>query len=285
MDVHMGAEELFPAVKVPEGAAGAPSFIALGDSFTEGMNDDAVGGGYRGWADRLAPMLAGEHPGLRYANLAVRGRVMRQIAHEQVSDALDLLKASGGPGLVGLAGGGNDILRPTSNPDVVAEQFDVAVARLREAGCQVLMFTGFDPMVFPLLRLLRGKVAAYNMHLRAIADSRGCYVVDLWSMQFLREPRSWSADRLHLNSQAHHRVALRAAEVLGVPTAEDWRVPEAAAVSPAAAARAAWLAARRSDARWAWEYLAPWLNRRLHGASSGDGLLPKRPALDPVSPA
>ena len=49
-------------------------------------------------------------------------------------------------------------------------------------------------------------------------------------------------------------------------------------------ARAAWVAARREDARWATEYLAPWLNRRLHGMSSGDGRTAKRPVLEEVLP-
>ena len=51
------------------------SYVALGDSFTEGLDDPtAVGGGYRGWADRFAEHLAAIQPGLCYANLAVRGR-------------------------------------------------------------------------------------------------------------------------------------------------------------------------------------------------------------------
>ncbi|MGH3213807.1 MAG: SGNH/GDSL hydrolase family protein, partial [Trebonia sp.] len=65
----------------------APSFVALGDSFTEGLNDPAPGGGFRGWADRLAVLLAAEYPGLRYANLAVRGKLLREIVAEQVPAA------------------------------------------------------------------------------------------------------------------------------------------------------------------------------------------------------
>src|SRR5262249_59595427 len=101
----------------------------------------------------------------------------------------------------------------------------------------------------PVLRLLRGKVAAYNMHLRAIADQHGCHVVDLWSMSVLREPRAWSADRLHLAPDAHRRVALRTCEVLGVAVAEDWRAPSPAAATVtggvAASGPAPRLAARR----------------------------------------
>jgi lysophospholipase L1-like esterase len=279
---------------------GAASFVALGDSFTEGLNDPAPDGGFRGWADRLADLLAASYPDVRYANLAVRGKLLREIVAEQVPAAVAL-----SPALVSIAGGGNDILRPGADPDTLAELFDVAVARLRQAGCRVLVFTGFDPVGIPVLRLLRGRIAAYNMHLRAIADARDCDLVDLWSMRFLRDMSAWSADRLHLSPESHQRVALRACEVLGVPVAGDWRAPsgdataaggqeaavrtlagagtETGALARPALARAAWMAARREDAVWARQYLLPWVNRRLHGKSSGDGLLPKRPELEPVS--
>ena len=192
------------------------------------------------------------------------------------------------PGLVSLAAGGNDIIRPGGDPDTLAEIFDGAVARLRASGCRVLMFTGADLVGFPVMRLLRGRIAAYNMHLRSIADARGCDLVDLWSMRFLRDLSAWSPDRLHLTSQSHQRLALRACEVLGVPVTENWRIsPADDDFRPLAAdgmSRGHWLAARREDARWAREYLAPWVNRRLHGTSSGDGVTPKRPMLTPVSP-
>ena len=274
---------------------GIASFVAVGDSFTEGLNDPAPGGGFAGWADRLAGMLAAQYPGLRYANLAVRGKLLREIVAEQVPAALAM-----SPSLVGIAGGGNDILRPGADPDTLAELFDAAVARLCQDGCRVLMFTGFDPVAFPVLRLLRGRIAAYNMHLRAIADARGCDLVDLWSMRFLRDIRAWSPDRLHLAAESHRRVALRACEVLGVPVTDDWRVPLDGSLSASAAVpgplavteateavalgRAAWVAARREDAKWAREHLVPWVNRRLHGTSTGDGRTAKRPDLQPVSP-
>jgi lysophospholipase L1-like esterase len=278
--------------KLFQRSGGDPSFVAIGDSFTEGLNDAVPGDGFRGWADRLAGLLAAEYPGLRYANLAVRGRLLRQIAGEQVPAAVAM-----SPGLVSIAGGGNDILRPGADPDVLAELMDAAVARLRASGAQVLMFTGFDPVAAPVIKLRRGRISTYNMHLRGIADAHGCYLVDLWSMRFLRAASAWSEDRLHLTGESHQRVALRACEVLGVPVTGDWRAPLAAGPLVAgtqgsapvlrvrdAVTRAAWLAARREDARWAKEYLGPWINRRLHGTSSGDGRSAKRPVLEPVAP-
>ena len=145
------------------------------------------------------------------------------------------------------------------------------------------MFTGFDPR-FPVLRLIRGKVAAFNMHLRAIADRHQCHVVDLWSMHVLHDPRAWSADRLHLTADGHRRVALRTCEVLGVPVderREPWPALQPAAAPPEAAG---WLSARRMDARWARVHAAPWVGRRLRGRSSGDGIPPQAPATAALWP-
>jgi hypothetical protein len=148
-----------------------------------------------------------------------------------------------------------------------------------------MVFTGFDPRTFPVIRWIRGRVAIYNGHLRVIAERYGCTLVDLWSMPVLCDPRVWSEDRLHLNSEGHRRVALRACEALALP-ADDWRAPlpapTAIAATQAARRQAAWLAARQVDARWARQYALPWVRRRIRGASSGDDVLPKRPTLLPL---
>jgi hypothetical protein len=46
------------------------------------------------------------------------------------------------PDLVSIAAGGNDMLRPRTDPDTLAETFDETVRTLLMAGCPVLMFTG-----------------------------------------------------------------------------------------------------------------------------------------------
>ena len=229
----------------------------------------------------VAGALAAQRPGFRYANLAIRGKLLGEVVAEQVPRAVELA-----PDLVSLAAGGNDILCGT-DVDALAARFEPAVAKLQAAGCRVLIFTGFDPRMFPVIRLLRGRIAAYNMHLRGIADDYGCDLVDLWSMRALRDVRSWSPDRLHLTAQGHREVALRTCRVLGIPVVEDARLPPPPVPLPAIPNRSRWLAspwlaARRQDARWAREYAAPWLRRRLGGTSSGDGIPPKRPDLLPV---
>jgi lysophospholipase L1-like esterase len=258
-------------------AAPIGSFIALGDSFTEGLADARQEGGYRGWADRFAEHLAARNPGLRYANLAVRGKLLGEVVSQQLPVAVAMA-----PELVSIGAGGNDLLRPGGDPDRLADVFEAAVAELREAGSEVLLFTGFDPRTFPILRWIRGRVAIYNMHLRAIADRYGCAVVDLWSMPVLCDRRAWSDDRLHLTAEGHRRVALRACEAVGVPSDGDWREPLPMLGGALSPAMTGWLAARQLDARWARRYAAPWVRRRIRGVSSGDGLQPKRAELLPL---
>jgi lysophospholipase L1-like esterase len=249
------------------------SFLALGDSFTEGVGDVYPDGTCRGWADRFAGHLAAVSPSLRYANLAIRGKLLHQVIEEQVPAAIQLA-----PDLVSIAAGGNDLLRPKSDPDALAASFGQAVASLRATGAQVMLFTGFDPGGFPLIRLIRGKTAAYNAQLREIAGRYDCLHVDLWSMRVLADPREWCEDRLHLAADGHRRVALRACEVAGIPATEDWREP----LPPAPAGSESWLADRNRDLQWARTYAVPWVQRRLRGVSSGDGMTPKRPDLLPL---
>jgi lysophospholipase L1-like esterase len=248
------------------------SFVALGDSFTEGVGDLYPDGTCQGWADRFARQLSAVSPGLRYANLAIRGKLVGQVVAEQLPAALTLA-----PDLASIAAGGNDLLRPKADPDALAATFEQAVAALRAAGSQVLLFTGFDPGGFPLIRLVRDKAAAYNDQLRAIAVRHDCLHVDLWSMTVLADRREWCQDRLHLAPDGHRRVALHACEVAGVPVAQDWREP----LGPPPGTPG-WFAARRADLHWARAYAAPWLRRRLSGVSSGDGMTAKRPDLMPL---
>ena len=263
---HNGTEAGDPLLK--EGM----SLVAVGDSFTEGVGDpypETVGGTvvFRGWADRLAEHLA-EHLGkVEYANLAVRGKLMRQIVTDQIPPALEMA-----PDLVVLSAGGNDLLRPGGDPDRLATVLDHTVARLRSAGSQVLLFTGAN-IGKGYMRATLGLFARYYMNVRAIADKYGCFLVYQWSMKVLDDTRAWDEDRLHMSSEGHRRVGLRVAEVLGVPVTEDWNEPWPTAE------RVGWATARRADLVWVKDSLVPWIGRRLTGRSSGDTVTAKRPGL------
>jgi lysophospholipase L1-like esterase len=242
------------------------SFVAIGDSFTEGLNDILPDGALAGWADRFAATLAQRDHDVRYANLAIRGRLLAQIIDEQVPVAI-----ADRPDLVGFSAGGNDILRAGNDVDETAKRYEQAVIALRESGARVLVFTGFDVGHTPILRLARGRIAIYNEHLRGIADRHGCQLVDLWALTPLRDRRAFSEDRLHLSPDGHERVARLAARAVGVAAPdpfEPWTGIAAAEPS------------RRDDLDWARHHFLPWVGRHLRGRSSGDGVAPKRPELD-----
>lgn len=245
------------------------SFVAIGDSFTEGMNDVLPDGSMRGWADRLAYMLAEGNPDFAYANLALRGKEMQHILDEQLPVALKFQ-----PDLVSICAGGNDVIIPGRDVDEIGAQFDDMVRQFTEAGIEVLMFTGPDTRELSILNRVRPKVAIYNAHLHAIAERWGAHIVDLWAMAPLRDMQAYSSDRLHFSPEAHRRIALRAAEVLGIETAADWREPWPEHQPPT------WLDLRRSDVAWTKTHLIPWIGRILRGESLGDGMDPKRPRLE-----
>ena len=137
-------------------------YVALGDSFTEGIGDPEPNnpGGHRGWADRVAEELSRGHRDFAYANLAIRGRLLQQILDDQLGPCMDLK-----PDLVSISAGGNDLIRPGGDPDALAEKLDAAVQILSSEGATVVLFNGPDT-VSSVLGRIRGKVAIYNENLR-----------------------------------------------------------------------------------------------------------------------
>lgn len=254
------------------------SYVAVGDSFSEGLMDPDPHGEdrYRGWADRLALMLTESEvgsPDVSYANLAIRGRLLDRIIGEQVPLALEMK-----PDLVSLCAGGNDCLRPKADIDALAAKFERAVIDLREAGIEVLMCNGFDTeFSTPLIRAVRPRVGVYNAHLWSIAQRHGCHMIDAWGLRSLYASEMWADDRIHLSPKGHLLVAEQALATLesgrSLPV-EGFGVP----ARPTRAIREV----MSEESRWAKQYLGPWVGRRLRGQSSGDKLDPKLPELTRV---
>ncbi|KOT88200.1 SGNH/GDSL hydrolase family protein [Streptomyces rimosus] len=245
------------------------SFVAVGDSFTEGMSDALPDGSYRGWADLLAARLAARTPGFRYANLAVRGKLIGQIAAEQTGPA-----AAMGADLVTLVGGLNDVLRPKCDVNRVCALLEEAAERLAK-DCGQLVLMRSPGRQGPVLERFRPRMEQLFAHIDMLAERHGAIVVDLFSSRALADPRMWADDRLHLNSAGHERVAEAVWQALGFPPESDWDAPLPAFVPPR------WTARRTADVRFARRHLMPWIGRRLTGRSSGDGRPPKRPDLLP----
>lgn len=252
-------------------------YVAIGDSFTEGMvdTDPRHEGRFIGWADRLAAELAGRTGGeeLHYANLAIRGRKLDDVVGRQLDEAMTMA-----PDLVSIVGGGNDILRPRVDLDAIAARLEEAVARIRATGADVLLATPTDPRGAGLFSALRTRHAVHTANLYTIASRHGAHVLGLWGMRSVKDSRMWGEDRIHLSTLGHQRVAQAALTALGLGAREGWdeRLPAAPAV-PAAQRRA-------EGARWAVSYAGPWVQRRLTGRSSGDSVTAKIGRPTPFGP-
>lgn len=255
------------------------SYAAIGDSFSEGLMDhdpNSPDDRFRGWADRLAELLVDSPAGsedLTYANLAIRGRLLDQIVDQQVPKVLELK-----PDLVSFCAGGNDCLRPKADIDDLANQYERAIVAMREAGIEVLMCNGFDTEISsPLIRAMRPRVGIYNSHLWTIAQRHGCHMVDVWGLRPLYAANMWAEDRIHLSSDGHDLVSRQALATLE----SGLSLPVKGFAMPARPTRPI-KAVVSEESKWAKDHLAPWVSRRLRGASSGDSLGPKQPTLTPV---
>lgn len=250
-------------------------YVAIGDSFTEGVGDIDANrpNGVRGWADRVAEQFMLADSAALYANLAIRGRLLDQIIDEQVETAIDLK-----PNLVSFYGGGNDILRPNSNLDQLMERKGKAFGALRSEGIEVFTFTGMDVRDFNAFKSTRPKTALYNELLREIAEDSGVHIVDFWRMREFANSAYFAPDRLHLNTRGHVKMARRVLDTLS----DQSKAAEPDALTTPLEilnARPTRMQKVRDDARWAREFVVPWVGRRLRGTSSGDGLSPKYPEL------
>jgi phosphatidylinositol alpha 1,6-mannosyltransferase len=241
-------------------------FVAVGDSLTEGLCDVSrvPDGQYRGWADRLALLLAHGRAGsspFRYANLAVRSRRVRHVLHEQLPRALSLR-----PELVSILIGANDLVGLRVDPVGLARELEAGVRRLRGAGIDVLLVTPFLPRRRAAAVLFARRFAVYASELRRIAAETGAVLLDLESLPAIGDIELWSDDRVHLRSRGHRFLAYRAAEALGVPDAELLGGLDAAFHSDDdPVVTGSWL---RRDA-------LPWVWRRLRGRTAGDGIVAK----------
>lgn len=237
-------------------------FVAIGDSFTEGVGDELPDGSVRGWADLAAQGWARSRgESIEYANLAIRGKLVWPIVAQQLEPALAL-----GPTHLSFNGGGNDMLRPRTSISHIADAFSQVLRRCDEEGVQLILLSGANPSAqLPLSRVIqrRGDLMSAAV-VQRMAGRDDIALALNWPDRELSDPSFWSEDRLHMNARGHHRVAARVLDALGERVPDDWW--SAPQISESA---------RLAQRDYLREHLGPWVKRRLTGTSSGDGREPK----------
>ena len=245
-------------------------YVAIGDSFTEGLGDTLPDGRERGWADLVAAGLAaGTGAPIQYANLAIRGRLLAPIVTEQLDAALSL---SPPPTLRSLNGGGNDMLRPGVDLARLIRLTERAVQRCLDAGVRIVLLSGADPSAhLPFGAVFRRRGDLLTTAVAELAERYGLVFADVFHDAEIRKAPYWSTDRLHLNAAGHQRAAGLVLTAMGYATA-------AHVVDPGSAP------SRRlsAEARYYREHVLPWIQRRVRGQSSGDHRTAKLPQWTPV---
>ncbi|TFV57357.1 SGNH/GDSL hydrolase family protein [Mycobacterium sp. PS03-16] len=253
---------------------GYSRYVALGDSQTEGLWDTGSDGTLIGFADRLAARLDELYPGLAYANLAVRGRRIADVLHDQLPHALAMQ-----PDLVTICVGMNDATRPGRLFGKALADLDEVYARLGDSGATVVTTTFPDiAAILPVGRVLAPRVREINEVITNASERHGFRLVDLFGAESMRQPDTWSSDRVHGSPRGHELFALAAAEALGLPGSNHgWAAASASAAQPSLQA------SMYSQVLWTHNMLRPWVWRHMRGLATGHGQHARRPFLTPVA--
>lgn len=244
-------------------------YVALGDSFTEGIGDPhpRSRNGLRGWADHVATHLAQRNTDFRYANLAVRGRTMNDVLNGQIQPAVMLR-----PDLITICAGMNDLVMLRTDVDAMMARYAEGLKALQQTGALVMTFTAADLGTVPLFRRLRGRAAIYNELLRTIADDLGLLLIDFWRFTEYRDPRMWDSDRIHLSPLGHQQMAGRVLDALAVPHRLATTSDESLTSPPPSVNF-------RTNIEWAVAFAVPWVLRRMRRLTPGAGIEPKSATL------
>jgi|SRR5690349_1573551 len=250
-------------------------YAAIGDSFSEGVGDELPDGSVRGWTDLVAAGLsaglADRGEKLEYANLAIRGRLLRPIVTTQLDAALALRPAAD---LITFNGGGNDTMRPGVDLADLVTLIEQAIQRCADAGVRLVVLSGADPTArLPFGQTVRRRVVYLTAATAEVCARHNVTLVNAFDDEEIRDPRYWSDDRLHLNSIGHRRVADLVLHALGFG-----ELPGPAAPGAEGRRRVA------DNLRYYGEYVLPWIQRRLRGRSSGDDRNPKYAQWELIEP-
>ena len=189
-------------------------YVALGDSFTEGVGDPVEGYAKLGVADRLAAALRQANPDLRYTNLARRGLLVSEIREQQLETALRLK-----PDFVSVVAGANDIMTGRFDATRWEEEFGILYAALAQTGAAVIAvnlpeFPVLQTLQEPLQARVKGNIARGNSIIERLAAQYQVILVDAWASSQRGDPEDWSEDGVHLNSRGYFKFAQEMLKVI-----------------------------------------------------------------------
>ncbi|EEK62046.1 Lipase/acylhydrolase with GDSL-like motif [Bacillus cereus 172560W] len=179
-------------------------FVAIGDSFTEGIGDEVEGIALKSWVDHFVQLCEKD---IEYANFAKRGLVTEEIRLQQLEKALTF-----NPDLVSLIAGANDVLKGRWNHDVYKNDMEFMIDTLSKAGADIIIanlpnFTVRLPFASEKKQEIKEQLLEANEVIHSLSREYKLHHVDFWNHHLVNDNTLWSKDLIHPNSKGYVKVA------------------------------------------------------------------------------
>ncbi|OXB99665.1 lipase [Bacillus sp. M13(2017)] len=179
-------------------------FVAIGDSFTEGIGDEVEGIALKSWVDHFVQLCEKD---IEYANFAKRGLVTEEIRLQQLEKALTF-----NPDLVSLIAGANDVLKGRWNHDAYKNDMEFMIDTLSKAGADIIIanlpdFTVRLPFASEKKQVIKEQLLEANEVIHSLSREYKLHHVDFWNHHLVNDNTLWSKDLIHPNSKGYVKVA------------------------------------------------------------------------------
>lgn len=179
-------------------------YVAIGDSFTEGIGDEVEGVPLKSWVEHFAEL---HEPALKYTNLAKRGLISKEIREQQLEEALALQ-----PDLVTLIAGANDILKGRWNLDEYKSEMKQIVDTLSKSGAAIILgnlpdFTTRLPLPQEKKQALKEQLLQANEVILSLSSAYNLDHIDFWNHPMASDNTIWSKDLVHPNAKGYRKIA------------------------------------------------------------------------------
>ncbi|MDP7989410.1 SGNH/GDSL hydrolase family protein [Bacillus sp. MHSD_36] len=179
-------------------------FVAIGDSFTEGIGDEVEGIALKSWVDHFVQLCAFD---IEYANFAKRGLVTKEIRSQQLEKALTF-----NPDLVSLIAGANDVLKGRWNHQEYKDDMEYMIDTLIKTDADIIIgnlpdFTIRLPFSSEKKQVLKEQLLEANEVIRSLSKEYKLHYVDFWNHHLVNDDTVWSKDLIHPNSKGYVKVA------------------------------------------------------------------------------
>ncbi|MGN4443724.1 SGNH/GDSL hydrolase family protein [Bacillus cereus group sp. MYBK79-1] len=179
-------------------------FVAIGDSFTEGIGDEVEGIALKSWVDHFVQLCALD---IEYANFAKRGLVTKEIRSQQLEKALTF-----NPDLVSLIAGANDVLKGHWNYQEYKNDMEFMIDTLSKTDADIIIaslpdFTVRLPFSSEKKQMLKKQLLEANEVILSLSREYKLHYVDFWNHPLVNDNSLWSTDLIHPNSKGYVKVA------------------------------------------------------------------------------